>query len=106
MIRAKYRTDGEGHSLVMNGHAGYAQSGDDIVCAGASSIVFALLGWLENHPEEYDFLNTDVHSGDVLVACEGGERTAVAFEMAAIGLLQLADKYPDHVAIDIVGLAD
>ena len=106
MIRALYHKEEDAHLLIMEGHANYAECGEDIVCAGASSIVYALLGWLENHSEDMEYVNADVHEGDVKIACEGGEKTAAVFEMAAIGLLQLADSYRDHVVIDIVGLAD
>ena len=106
MIRAIYRREEDAHLLMLDGHANYANHGEDIVCAGASSLVYALLGWLENNSEDLEYVNADVHEGDVKIACEGGEKTAAVFEMTAVGLLQLADSYPDHVAIDIVGLAD
>lgn len=106
MIRVQYGTDGREHRLTMEGHANYADHGDDIVCAGASSIVFALLGWLENNGQDLEFYNSEVESGNVRIYCEGNDRTAATFEMATIGLMQLADSYPDYVAIDIVGLAD
>ena len=106
MIAVKYKRAGQSHELTMTGHADYSVYGDDIVCAGASAIVFALLGWLENNSEDLEYIVSDVHSGNVRLTCEGGERTAAAFEMTTIGLLQLADAYEDHVEIDIVGLAD
>ena len=106
MIKATYRREDTAHLLMLRGHADYAKHGEDIVCAGASSVVYALLGWLENHPEDLEYMGADVHEGDVKIACEGGEKTAAVFEMTAIGLLQLADSFPDHVDINIVGLAD
>ena len=106
MIKVNYETDGREHRLTMEGHANYADHGDDIVCAGASSIVFALLGWLENNGQYQEFTHCEVESGNVRIFCEGGDRTAATFEMAAIGLMQLADSYPDYVAIETVGLAD
>ena len=106
MIRVLYRREDNAHLLMLDGHADYAEHGEDIVCAGVSSVIYALLGWLENNSEDLEYVNADVHAGDVKIACEGGERTAVAFEITAIGLLQLADSYPDHVEINTVGLAD
>lgn len=106
MIRAKYRTEGNSHSLSVIGHANYAEHGEDIVCAGASSLVCALLGWLENHCEDIEYSNCEVESGNVQIDVDGGERTAIAFEMTAIGLMQLADSYRDYVEIEVVGLAD
>jgi uncharacterized protein YsxB (DUF464 family) len=105
MIRAKYSTDGESHSLVMAGHAGYADKGDDIVCSAVSSLIYALLGWLENNPEDLEWSNASVDSGDVHIVCFGGERTSAVFDMTAIGLEQIAMKYPDCLEIEIAGIA-
>jgi uncharacterized protein YsxB (DUF464 family) len=104
MIQARYETDGKRHSLSLMGHAHYDEYGKDIVCASVSSIVYALVGWLENNPDDLEDVSTSVESGEVLIECYGGEYAAVAFSMAAIGLEQLAYTYPDHVAIDILGL--
>lgn len=104
MILARYETDGKRHSLSLRGHAHYDEYGKDIVCASVSAIVYALLGWMENYPDDLEEVSTAVESGEVLIECYGGDFAAVAFSMAAIGLEQVASTYPDHVAIDIVGL--
>lgn len=101
MLRVRYRTDGNAHALTLMGHANYDETGRDIVCAGASAIVYALLGWLENHDDDIEFINSNVEPGETWVTCEGGEKTATAFEMARIGLEQLATAYPDHVETDM-----
>lgn len=103
MLRVRYRTDGRAHSLVMVGHANYADKGNDIVCAGASAILYALLGWMENNGDDLEDISTNVEPGESWVNCEGGEKTATAFEMACIGLEQLANSYPDHVEFDSAG---
>ena len=104
MIQARYETDGTRHSLSLRGHAHYDEYGKDIVCASVSAIVYALLGWMENNPSDLEDVSTSVESGSVLIECFGGGYAAVAFSMAAIGLEQVAYTYPDHVAIDIIGL--
>lgn len=106
MIRILYRREENAHLLMMDGHAEYDGHGRDIVCAGASAIVCALLGWLENNSDDLEYVSEDVHAGDAKIACEGGEKTATAFEVTIIGLLQLADSYPSHVEIETIGLAD
>lgn len=106
MIRVRYQRDGDSHSLTMDGHADYAGHGEDIVCAGASAIVCSLLGWLENNSEDLGCCSSDVHSGSLKLYCEGGEKTATAFEVTIIGLLQLEDSYEDHIQIETIGLAD
>lgn len=104
MIVARYERDGDSHNLSVNGHAGYSTKGQDIVCAGVSAIVYALIGWLENNIST--FTSVDESNGEVVISCEGDEKTATAFYMAAIGIEQIANTYPAHVSIDIVGIAD
>lgn len=106
MIRAKYLREEDFHKLILTGHAGHARHGEDIVCAGVSATVYNLLGWLENHGEELEYIQTSVDSGDVEIVCEGGERVATVFELTAIGLEQIAQRYPDCVDILIVGIDD
>jgi uncharacterized protein YsxB (DUF464 family) len=106
MIIARYEKDGDLHNLSVNGHAGYAIKGQDIVCSGVSAIVYALIGWLENNEENAVFTSIDEGNGEVVITCEGNENTATAFYMAAIGIDNIANTYPAHVTIDIVGIAD
>lgn len=106
MITAKYDRDGETHTLSVNGHAGYADKGSDIVCAGVSAIVYALIGWLENNSEDTTFVSVDDSNGEAVIACEGDDKVSVAFYMAAIGIENIANTYPAHVSIDIVGIDD
>lgn len=106
MITARYERDGESHKLSVRGHARYADKGQDIVCAGASAIVYALIGWLENNYEDTSFVSVDEDKGSVVIACDGDTNVATAFYMAAIGIENIMNTYPAHVAIDIVGIAD
>ena len=106
MIWVHYaRGEGE-HELTINGHAGYAEHGKDIVCAGVSAIAFALLGWLENNEEEITQLDElMVDDGEVYIACAGSDNVNVAFQVALIGLIQISRQYPDHVTIQYSGTA-
>lgn len=104
MITARYTVEDNTHNLTVLGHAGYSEKGTDIVCAGVSAIVQALIGWIENNPEYAECISID--NGEVLIECNGGEELAAVFYMVAIGLEQIANTYPDHVQIDIIGLAD
>lgn len=101
MIEIVYRKADNAHSLSLRGHAGY-HAGNDIVCAGVSAIVFSLLGYIDNHGDEISGLRMHVDGGDTDISCrEAGSNTATAFEMAVIGLAQIAKAYPDNVAITI-----
>ena len=103
MIKVTYITDGISHDLMLQGHAGYAPHGEDIVCAAVSGIIYSLLGWLENN--EYELLSCDTHvkGGDVHIYCEGGDLLAAVMDMTIIGLEQIEHQYPEHV---VIGEAD
>jgi uncharacterized protein YsxB (DUF464 family) len=106
MIKAKYTIEGDAHLLTVLGHANYAEYGKDIVCAGASSLVQGLIGWIENSDCKTECISVDDKDGKVIISCVGGEDTAAVFYMTAIGLEQIAYRYPDHLQIEIIGLAD
>ena len=106
MIRVYY-TRGEGtHELNINGHAGYAEYGNDIICAGVSAITFALLGWMEHNEEEITQLDElMVEDGQVYLSCTGSEKLNTAFQVAIMGLIQISRAHPDYVSIEYSGPA-
>jgi uncharacterized protein YsxB (DUF464 family) len=106
MVRATYTVDENTHTLTVTGHANYAEYGKDIVCAGISSIVQALIGWLEENYYKAKNITVNPKEGEVIISCEGGEDIEAVFNMASIGLEQIADSYPSHMQIDIIGIAD
>lgn len=106
MVRANYRVEDSTHTLSVVGHANYDEYGKDIVCAGISALVQALIGWIEVNYYKANCISIDTQGGEVLISCDGGEDLASVFNMTAIGLEQIADCYPDHIEINIVGLAD
>ena len=106
MVRAKYTVDDTTHTITVLGHANYGEYGKDIVCAGVSALVQALIGWIEENHYKAECISLDAKEGEVIISCEGGEEVAAVFYMTYIGLAQISDCYPDHVQIDIIGLAD
>ena len=106
MIRARYTADGSTHTLTVHGHANYGEYGKDIVCAGVSALVQALIGWAENKPYIIECISVDDRGGEVLIECQGEEDVAAVFLMTALGIEQIADDYPQHVDIEIIGIAD
>lgn len=89
------RNDGQ-HELYVTGHAGYDAEGRDIVCSAISAVGYTLLGYLANCDEEPDFSYID-EPGRLVVICEITPKTNTAFEMAYIGLSQIAQQYPPFV---------
>ena len=106
MVRATYTVDEGTHTLVVVGHANYAEYGKDIVCAGVSAIVQSLIGWCEENYETVNCMSIDTKEGEVVISCDGGIDVSSVFYMAFVGLEQLANSYPDHVQINSLGIAD
>ena len=101
MIKIRY-SKGENlayHHLLIRGHAQAAPSGHDIVCAGVSAIAFALLAYLEQNAE-HDTYPPEIEPGtmDIFVV-QDDEGIRAAFEMAILGLEQIANHYPQYVEI-------
>lgn len=96
MIRAKFSRVREGLQLEMKDHA----TGSPLVCAGASAIVWALAGWLHNHPETEAVL--DLRSGNAFVQCARTPEAEAAFELAEVGLRQLEKKYQTLINVEEV----
>lgn len=89
-------------SLTLKGHSGYAESGKDIVCAGISSLFFALhrslheRGFMSfadlNNPEGYAQIRA-------YPSAEERHTCVVMFETVVTGFELLAQNYPDYVNI-------
>ena len=100
MIRAQYTEGSDGYELLIDGHAGYAEHGKDIVCAACSGITYALLALLEEYSDEVtDVAGPVVDSGCFYVSCKGTERIQTAFHMAVLGLRKISSQYPAHVMV-------
>ena len=106
MIRAYFTEDRDEVELAIDGHAGYAEHGSDIVCAACSGITYALLAFLEEHGDEAENIaGPVVESGYFFLSCKGTDNIKAAFHMAALGLRKIAGQYPKHVTIQYSGLA-
>lgn len=89
MIYVKYSPDEV--RLQLRGHANHAPIGEDIVCAGISS----LYGALANHPLVHEHME---HDWRVLTAANGAQGIMKPmFDMIANGILNIARQYPENV---------
>ena len=106
MIRVSVKRDCEGFiwSFTVEGHAGYAQSGKDIVCAYASGVVYTALGGLDELAEVKNFSEKDGFIRCTIPKDIAYERKAVIrviLETMVIGLRQLENQYGEHITIRI-----
>lgn len=97
MIRAVYESAVP--RLTVRGHAAYAPRGQDIVCAAASALLYALAGSLQQSGGDVP----DVSVAPGFVKITGGPEDTASFALTVGGLRQLAMRYPAHVAVMIEG---
>ena len=95
MIRAT-RQD---YHLAVDGHAGFAAVGTDIVCAAASTLFYTLARELDYRKIEFT-MTEDAATGAEIVAYPPDGFTLdtdVVFETICTGYRMLAEEYPEHV---------
>lgn len=86
-------------SITIEGHAGYAPRGQDIVCAGISTLVQTLV-------QSFEDLCTDeitYHLKPGWVEIKHGDLSAkgqVLVNSFFIGIYMIADRYPNHVKVN------
>lgn len=85
--------DGDEFSILCQGHAGYADPGNDIVCAAISILLQTLVVFMEN--EEFDF-KYKLSSGYAWIY---GKDCTEAFMLVKTGLELIESNYPQFVSI-------
>ncbi|CAM4232557.1 ribosomal-processing cysteine protease Prp [Lacicoccus alkaliphilus] len=104
MIRVDIHKDQAGRieSFEMSGHAGFGEYGKDIVCAGASAVVFgnvnAVLSMTESDPgieldDDGGYLHFDVDDPD-------DEKLQTILEAMIISLKTIEEEYSEHIRIE------
>ena len=95
MIVVCVRKDG----ITVNGHANYAETGKDIVCAGVTALTQTLIRALEGLIKdeiEYEVSpgRADIYYGNL------SEEGKLLVDSFFIGVCSIADEFPDHVRIE------
>lgn len=85
-------------SVVLTGHAGAGSYGQDLVCAGASSIMTGALNALDIlFPEECSLSMSD---NRMEAAAEtGNEQLQAVLRTIVIQLETMAEQFPDHIKV-------
>ena len=101
MISITYKHTDGAYRLELNGHAGQAQGGRDVVCAGASVLMYALAESLEWHRDECLRLDISLEKGEgsiyVLPDTIYAAEARGAFDTAIAGYMHLANAYPKYI---------
>ena len=85
--------------LEASGHAGYAPAGQDIVCAGASTLMQTLCALLADEERVKSGAWDEPAGPRLAVTAAAPQKPWVegAFEFAKMGFALLAERYPDNV---------
>lgn len=98
MIRVSYNR--KETIMTIKGHAGAAPAGQDLVCAGASTLGFTLIAALMDSKEKF-MPNISQQSGDLRIACRPGKSHVTpcrrVMDTIFTGYEILANDYPDFV---------
>lgn len=102
MIRASFTESGKKLSLRVEGHAGYAEHGNDIICASASILANTLASIILGF-DEADAI-VDLTSGDTTIECKCKDDAtyrlvANAFRYTKVGYALLEHTYPQYVRL-------
>lgn len=94
MIAVSVRKD----KITVSGHAGYAEAGKDIVCAGVTALTMSLVKSLNDLTD--DKIEYEISPGRVDIHCGNlSEAGMLLVDSFFIGICQIADEFPDHVRI-------
>lgn len=94
MIEVDVRKDG----ITVIGHAGYAPIGQDIVCAGVSTLTQSLIKSIEDLTA--DKIEYEISPGWVGIKYgDLSETSKTLVDSFFIGICGIAEAYPEHVRI-------
>lgn len=95
MTTVTFHVGAKNCTMIAKGHADYAESGKDIVCAGITAIIYALAGFLINDGGTLDELQME--PGYTKISADGD--VLAAFRQAYYGLLHIQQKFPENLEV-------
>ena len=106
MIKVTFTEEGNKLSLRLEGHAGYAEHGKDIVCASASILAFTVAQFVMEAEHKGDLkapAEVKVEGGDAFISCEPTEEGFSMMQnmylFAKIGYALLQHNHPQYVRL-------
>ena len=94
MTRVEWDHKGDEFIIEAEGHSGYAIPGKDIVCAGISTLLQALI----IHTPKHDILHKIVQDGYISIHVAGHDACTCS-EMVVTGLKAIESQYGDNLKV-------
>ena len=93
----------QGWHLRIEGHAGAAPAGEDLVCAAVSALGWTLIACVSDDPGFRSAVYLCENKAIMDVRCDPEDRkqdeAAAIYKTIMTGLRRLGEQYPDHVRI-------
>lgn len=90
--------------ISVDGHADYAESGSDIVCAGVSAVVIGNLNAIDELGEDVVFdisANEDITGHITYRSLESTDKEQLILKAMLISLKSIEDSYSEYITINI-----
>lgn len=111
MLKVSFEKDEMELTLKIEGHAGQAEKGHDIVCASCSILAYTVAQLVKNAEELGDLQEPPIvklESGDALISCiptkEVYTTILSVYMFAEVGYKLLAHSYPRFVELKMFGM--
>ena len=98
MTKIEYKIGKDECILRVKGHAGYAEKGKDIVCAGISALCTALYKAVMASNSMIQCMTADGEL-DIRATDHGGD-VRTMYSMAVLGFNEIAAEFPDFVKVE------
>lgn len=94
LIKASVRRDG----ITVKGHANYAVSGSDIICAGVTALAQTLIKSIKDLTD--DKIEYEISPGRVDIKYGNlSEKSKTLVDSFFIGICMIAEEFPEYVRI-------
>ena len=94
MIAVSVRLDG----ITIDGHAGYAEAGKDIVCAGVTALTENLIDSIDSLTE--DTIQYEISPGRVDIHYRNlSEGAKLLVDSFFLGISEITQDFPEHVKV-------
>ena len=97
-----YKTNDTYSGIRIEGHAGYAEAGYDIVCAGISVLVINFINSVDSFTKDKFILNEDEEKGLIEFKFESRptKEALLLFKSLVLGLEDLENENKDFISLD------
>lgn len=98
--------NGDAVQFIIHGHAGYADSGNDIVCAAISALSTALMNLVRRYAEDEFIKDWMIQEKDdfihIFLRSRWNPLIETTVDIFYISFKQLSEDYPEHVSINLL----